>query len=122
MRLLPILILSIFLWSPLVSAQSFDCEPVTPSKPENLTTEVTGQIDAALGGIVRKLASLDADVKGVYREAKTDTLKDYPDAANTYIWERLIFIKCDFISKSSFSDDIKDQPDYPCYASAMMTL
>ena len=77
MHLIVISLMVFLVWSTAThaAAQSIDYTPVIPRGGQNLTTEIQGELDNKIGGLIKKVARLDVDIAGFYREFKTDTLQ-----------------------------------------------
>jgi hypothetical protein len=80
------------------------CDALKPNSPRNTSQEIVGKIDAKVEGLARRLFSGGASIDGTVREASSDVLKDYPNADRLFVQERVLYMFCIQISKSSQSD------------------
>lgn len=89
-----------------------DCQPLVPSSSTDTVQTFEGKLNGKIDGLFAKLAGGSGDAEGKYNVIKQDTLKDYPNASDTYIWNRFIYLRCEQLADSKESDDKKfDQLD-----------
>jgi hypothetical protein len=89
-------------------AEALNCKPLEPRGGENVDQTLQGKVDGTVDGLFKKLIGVQASLDGLYRDVRTDVLRAYPDASELYIWERLIFLKCELLSASKLDDKAKD--------------
>lgn len=105
-----LLILTTFIFVVVSSqARALDCSPLEPAQPTDQTTEVTGEINAKVSGVLGRIAGADADLDGAYREVSENILSEFPNADKLFIWSRIIFLRCEFINASNQSDTEKNR-------------
>lgn len=86
-----------------------NCEPLRPNPPRNLSTEAIGKIDAKIAGALSKFFSAGGSLDGAYKESSQGILQEYPHADTIYIWERILYIRCEDIRTSHYSYEQKQQ-------------
>ena len=91
------------------AANAFDCSELEPRGGADMSTEFKGKIDGKIDGLFAKLAKAGVSVDGLYKNVQTETLKNYPNADNLYLIERLIYLKCISLSASGLSDADKQK-------------
>jgi hypothetical protein len=80
------------------------CDPLKPNSPRDTSQEIVGKIDAKVEGLAKRLFAGGASIDGTVRDASNDVLKDYPNADKLYVWDRVLYMFCIQISKSSQGD------------------
>lgn len=86
---------------------AIDCVPLEPKGGQNIDLDTKGSIDGKIKGAMSRVVGFEVDIDGAYSVARRETLKDYPDASQLYIWERLLFLNCEVIKESEMTDSQK---------------
>src|SRR5262249_48336731 len=87
---------------------AMNCGPLEPKGGSNVDQSFQGKLNGKIDGLFARLAGAQANVEGAYREVRTDVLKEYPNASQSFIWERLIYLQCELLSSSNAKDAEKD--------------
>jgi len=77
------------------------CDALQLLPPRNTDRTFTGKLDAAVDGWFSKLAKVDGGAEGTYRDVSTYVLEQFPQADKLYVWERVIYLKCQLIAGSA---------------------
>ena len=87
---------------------ALDCSPLNPVANKTINKNTQGKIEGAATGLLSKLGGASAEIDGVYKEiVQGGTLSGYPEGAKLYLWEKLIYLKCELLNDSKFSDEQK---------------
>lgn len=89
------------------SVLALDCKPLEPRGGEQSDTRFEGRVEGAVDGLFAKIAGVNLDIEGAYRDIQQDVLKEYPDADRLYIWERLIYLQCQLLNESGLTNQAK---------------
>ncbi|MBV9538870.1 MAG: hypothetical protein JOY70_08075 [Acidisphaera sp.] len=73
------------------------CDKLQPLPPQDTDRSATGKLDAAVDGWFAKLAKVGGGAEGTYRDVSRNVLPQFPDADRLYVWDRVIFLKCQLI-------------------------
>ena len=94
----------------LFASQAFalDCKPLEPSADDTVSREFQGKIDGEVSGLISRLGGVNAEIDGAYKEiTRAPDLSTLSRGEQLYIWEKLIFLKCELLSESRLSDSEK---------------
>ncbi|BFT30561.1 hypothetical protein D210916BOD24_17370 [Alteromonas sp. D210916BOD_24] len=86
---------------------AINCVPLEPKGGQDIDLDTKGSIDGKIKGAMSKIVGLEVDIDGAYSLVRRETLKEYPDANQLYIWERLLFLNCEVINESEMTDSQK---------------
>ena len=73
------------------------CGRLQPLPPQNTDRSYTGKLTAAVDGWFAKLARVNGGAEGTYHDISQNVLPQFPDADRLYVWDRVIFLKCQLI-------------------------
>jgi hypothetical protein len=76
-----------------------DCSDVKPIQPQNSDSTLSGGLDVTVEGLFKKLLSTHGDIEGTYRNVITNILPQFPNADRVYVWERVLFLECQFMNE-----------------------
>ena len=87
--------------SRVAAATGVDCSGLRPIPPQNVSRDIAGKLDAAVDGWFAKIAKVGGAVDGTYKEVADNVLPQFPHADQLYIWERVLYLKCQIVAGSS---------------------
>jgi len=76
------------------------CDDLRPLPPQNTDQTYTGKLNAAVDGWFAKIAKVGGGAEGTYRDVSHYVLPEFPQADRLYVWERVIYLKCELIADS----------------------
>ncbi len=71
-------------------AFALDCKALEPHSGANVSIEEKVKIDGKIDGLFAKLINTSASGDALYKEKRQDVLKDYHNANESYLQDRLI--------------------------------
>ncbi|HEX3348052.1 MAG TPA: hypothetical protein VHS58_08135 [Acetobacteraceae bacterium] len=80
---------------------ALQCDKLQPLPAQNTDRSFTGKLNAAVDGWFAKLAKIDGGAEGTYRDVSQNVLKEFPQADRLYVWDRVIYLKCQLIADSN---------------------
>ena len=86
------------------AANALDCKSLEPRGGASTDTNLRGNLNGKIDGLFSKLAGASTSGEIIFREIKSDVLKEYPNSDDLYIKERIIFLKCSSLEKSSMPE------------------
>lgn len=86
-------------------AIALDCKPLEPSADDTVSREFQGRVEGEVSGLMSRLGGVNAEIDGAYKEIiRAPDLSTLSRGEQLYIWEKLIFLKCELLSESRLSD------------------
>jgi len=103
-----IVLICLFLMS-FDSIGEINCQPLEPKGGANIDSEIKGKLNGEIDGIFKKLVGVGVDLDGSYKIVQEDVLKQYEQASSLYIWERMIYLRCELLRESNLNDTNKSK-------------
>lgn len=93
-----------------IQVLALDCKPLEPAADDTVSREFQGKIDGEVSGLMSRLGGVNAQIDGAYKEiTRAPDLSALSRGEQLYIWEKLIFLKCELLSESRMSDTEKSR-------------
>jgi hypothetical protein len=77
------------------------CDKLAPIPPQNVDLSYTGRLNASVDSWFAKLANINGGAEGTYHEVSNNVLAEFPQADRLYMWERVLYLKCQLIAESN---------------------
>jgi hypothetical protein len=94
------LALAFFIVVQVTAAAAVRCDGLQPIPPQNTDQHFTGKLNVAVDGWFAKLAKVGGTAEGTYQEVANNVLPNFPQADRLYMWERVLYLKCQLIADS----------------------
>jgi hypothetical protein len=103
-------VIGLTLWIALGPARAWalDCQPLEPKSGTNLENDIRGEVDAKMLGLLRRMVGVEGSISGVYNYIQK--VSSYgTQAPQLYVWERLIYLKCQLLDDSALDQTEKNE-------------